>query len=53
MAERSIPMMGKHDEPNRIASEREFDLDELVEAITLENRHDETDWGPPVGGEFW
>ena len=45
--------MGKHDEPNRIASERQYDLDELVEAITLENRHDETDWGAPVGRELW
>ena len=46
-------MTGKHDEPNLIASERETDLDELVDAITLENRHDETDWGAPVGREAW
>ena len=45
--------MGKHDEPNLNASEREYELHELVEAITLENRHNETDWGAPVGREVW
>jgi antitoxin MazE len=28
-------------------------LEELIEGITPENRHEETDWGPPVGKEFW
>ena len=28
-------------------------LDELLASITDENRHDETDWGKPVGGEVW
>jgi len=28
-------------------------LEELVAGITPENRHEETDWGPPVGREFW
>jgi len=28
-------------------------LDELVAAITPENRHDEVDWGKPVGKEVW
>jgi hypothetical protein len=28
-------------------------LDQLVARITDENRHDETDWGPPVGREAW
>jgi antitoxin MazE len=28
-------------------------LEELVAGITEENRHDETDWGPPVGNEVW
>jgi antitoxin MazE len=28
-------------------------LDELIDGITPENRHEETDWGPPVGKEFW
>jgi antitoxin MazE len=28
-------------------------LEELVAGITDENRHEETDWGPPVGNEVW
>ena len=28
-------------------------LDLLIAAITEENRHDETEWGLPVGGEAW
>lgn len=28
-------------------------LDQLVKAITPENRHAATDWGPPVGKEIW
>jgi antitoxin MazE len=32
---------------------REYSLDELVEAITPKNRHSETDWGVPVGDENW
>jgi antitoxin MazE len=28
-------------------------LEELVSGITPENRHQETDWGPPVGCEAW
>jgi antitoxin MazE len=28
-------------------------LDELLARITPENIHPETDWGPPVGREFW
>ncbi len=28
-----------------------YDLDSLVEAITPENRHEETDWGAPAGRE--
>jgi antitoxin MazE len=31
--------------------DRQYGLDELVDAITPENRHDETDWGKPVGHE--
>jgi antitoxin MazE len=30
-----------------------YTLDELIAGITPENRHEETDWGPPVGGEVW
>lgn len=29
------------------------DLHKLIEGITPQNRHEETDWGPPVGREFW
>jgi antitoxin MazE len=32
---------------------REYELEELVEGITPENRHTETDWGRPAGGEVW
>ena len=32
---------------------KEYGLDELVEGITAENRHTETDWGPPRGAETW
>jgi antitoxin MazE len=32
---------------------RIYTLDELVAAITPENLHGETDWGPPIGGEAW
>lgn len=28
-------------------------LDELLQAITPENLHDEVDWGSPVGKEIW
>ena len=28
-------------------------LDDFVSAITDENRHDEADWGEPVGNEVW
>lgn len=30
-----------------------YSLDELVARITLRNRHSESDWGTPVGGEVW
>ena len=30
-----------------------YTLEELVAQITPENRHDEIDWGPPVGKEVW
>ncbi len=32
---------------------RRYRLEELVSQITPRNRHDETDWGPPVGEEKW
>jgi antitoxin MazE len=28
-------------------------LEDLVARITDQNRHDETDWGEPVGKEVW
>lgn len=30
-----------------------YSLSELVAKITPRNRHDETDWGGPRGGEQW
>jgi antitoxin MazE len=30
-----------------------YSLEELVARITPRNRHDGSDWGPPVGGEAW
>jgi len=30
-----------------------FTLEELLEGVTDENRHPETDWGSPVGREAW
>ena len=32
---------------------REYTLKELVPLITAENRHEEIDWGRPVGKEVW
>jgi antitoxin MazE len=31
----------------------EYDLEELVAAITPKNRHAAMDWGAPVGKETW
>jgi antitoxin MazE len=31
---------------------REYTLEELVRGITPKNRHEETDFGPPVGREI-
>jgi len=30
-----------------------YSLDKLVAKITPRNRHDESDWGRPVGDEAW
>jgi antitoxin MazE len=30
-----------------------YTLDELVDQITPENRHEEADWGEPQGKEVW
>jgi antitoxin MazE len=32
---------------------RRYRLEDLIADITPENRHRETDWGPPVGNEAW
>ena len=31
----------------------EYVLEDLVDGITTENRHSETDWGEPQGAEVW
>ena len=36
-----------------VISRHRLTIEELVEGITEENRHEETDWGPPVGNEIW
>lgn len=45
------------EENGRIVIEKaprpKIDLQELIDGITVENRHEETDWGPSVGREFW
>ena len=35
------------------AAKSTYSLDELVNGITADNRHDATDWGRPVGLETW
>jgi antitoxin MazE len=35
------------------ARRKRYSLEELVGAITPENRHDEVVCGEPVGNEFW
>lgn len=32
---------------------KEEELEELLSQITPENKHEEVDWGPPRGNEFW
>ncbi len=32
---------------------RRYKIDELVSGITPDNRHEEVNWGPPVGNEVW
>jgi antitoxin MazE len=34
-------------------NKRKYTLKELVDKITPENMHGESDWGPPVGKEVW
>jgi antitoxin component of MazEF toxin-antitoxin module len=40
-------------QPKAYEEERRERLAELVSGITDDNRHAETDWGPPVGREVW
>jgi antitoxin MazE len=35
------------------ASRPTYSLEQLVAKITPRNRHDESDWGAPVGDESW
>jgi antitoxin MazE len=35
------------------ASRPSYSLEQLVARITARNRHDESDWGTPVGHEVW
>jgi len=39
--------------PVKKAEDRPPSLEELVAGITPENRHEETDWGEPIGKEIW
>jgi antitoxin MazE len=32
---------------------RRYTIEELVDGITDDNIHEEIDFGPPVGNEFW
>ena len=32
---------------------RRYNLRELINGITEQNRHPEIDWAPPVGNEIW
>lgn len=35
------------------AARPQYTLEQLVRGITPDNRHEETDWGAPVGKEVW
>jgi antitoxin MazE len=37
----------------RPSAQPKYSLQELLAQVTDENRHPETDWGPPVGREAW
>jgi antitoxin MazE len=36
-----------------VIKRKKYSFDELALKITPENRHEETDWGSPVGKEIW
>jgi antitoxin component of MazEF toxin-antitoxin module len=45
-----------HAEDGRIVlrrTVRRYALEELIEGISAENRHDEKTWGGPAGAEAW
>jgi antitoxin MazE len=50
-AEVEITLRGGHLVVSAVT--REYVLEELVEGITKENRHLESDWGRPKGREVW
>ena len=43
----------QNESPDTLPARTTYTLDQLVEGITEENRHAETDWGLPVGREAW
>lgn len=45
-------MLGRDSEMSEPPSEPPLILEDLVALITDENRHEEIDWGPPVGREI-
>ena len=53
----NIEVSFPHFDPNNVQiihiTSETLTLDELLDGITEENRHGETDWGPPVGNEYW
>ena len=40
-------------EVTRRRRKRRYAIDELVADIAPDNRHEEIDWGPPLGNEAW
>ncbi|MHB1681271.1 MAG: AbrB/MazE/SpoVT family DNA-binding domain-containing protein [Bacilli bacterium] len=32
---------------------KQYSLEELLDQVTVENTHSETDWGKPTGREMW
>ena len=50
------PVVIRHEQQGVVIvlkSERGPTIEELAAQITPENRHEEIDWGPPVGKEIW
>lgn len=47
------PVIIKIENGNIVIKRKRYNLAELVSQITPENRHEETDWGNPVGKEIW